>query len=82
MKVVTYNFIQEKKLVNYYTLSSKGLTKYENNVPFEFSRLSDWMKERDQFNAIKQLSFFKKFRLWKTLKKWIKILNNNLIKQT
>ena len=68
-------------MLNYYTLSAKGLTKYENNVPIEFIYLGDWLKERDQFNAIKQLSFFKKFRLWKTLKKWVKIINSNVNKK-
>ena len=77
MKVISYNFIQENALLNYYTLSAKGLTKYESNVPVEFVHLGDWLKERDQFNAIKTLSFFRKFRMWKTLKKWIKILNLN-----
>lgn len=34
-------------MLNYHTLSSKGLTKYENNVPTEFVHLGDWLKERD-----------------------------------
>lgn len=47
MKVISYNIIQEKNILNYYTLSAKGLTKYENNVPIEFVHLGDWLKERD-----------------------------------
>ena len=35
------------------------------------------MKERDQFNAIKSLSFFRKFRMWKTLKKWCRTVYQN-----
>jgi dynein heavy chain len=74
MKVISYNKLKTKQINNYYTLSSKGVTRYEDNVPVEFVHLGDWLKERDQFNAIKNLSFFKKFRKWKTLKKWVKIL--------
>lgn len=70
MRVVEYHLIQNKEITNYYTLSAKGLTRYENNIPIEFVHLGDWLKERDQFNAIKSLSFFRKFRMWKTLKKW------------
>lgn len=43
-------------------------------MPIEFVTLDEWLKEREQFNAIKNLSFFRKFRKWKTLKKWQKIL--------
>lgn len=74
MKVYRYDKLAENKIVDYYTLSSKGVTRYENNVPIEFVPLGDWLKERDQFNMIKNLSFFKKFRKWKTLKKWVKVL--------
>ncbi len=68
MRVVSYHYLQENKIKYYYTLSSKGVTRYDNNVPIEFVHLGDWLKERDQFNSIKGLSFFKKFRKWKTLK--------------
>jgi len=47
MKVVSYQFLQENQCKNYYTLSSKGVTRYENNMPIEFVHLGDWLKERD-----------------------------------
>lgn len=74
MRVFRYDVLAKNEIVDYYTLSSKGVTRYENNNPIEFVHLGDWLKERDQFNMIKNLSFFKKFRKWKTLKKWVKIL--------
>ncbi|CAD8108771.1 unnamed protein product [Paramecium sonneborni] len=75
MRIVNYPYIQKHQLNNFYTLSAKGLTRYENNITIEFVSLNTWLEERDQFNAIKSLSFFKKFRKWKTLKKWQKILH-------
>ncbi|KRX08296.1 P-loop containing nucleoside triphosphate hydrolase [Pseudocohnilembus persalinus] len=70
LKVYRYEKLVENKIVNYYTLSSKGVTRYVNNRPTEFVSLGDWLKERDQFNMIKNLQFFRKFRKWKTLKQW------------
>jgi len=61
----------------YWTLSAKGVTKYEANFPVEFIPLKDWLRERDQYNHIKRLRFFRQFRSWKTLKKWVKILRKN-----
>ena len=74
LKTVEFSEINDKQ---YFTLSEKGVCKFENNMPVEFVTLKEWLRERDQYNAIKQLSFFKKFRRWKTLKKWITILRKN-----
>jgi len=70
------DFVQIKDSV-YYTLSSNGVTRYEKGLPVEFITLKDWLRERDQYNHIKQLTFFTQFRAWKTLKKWVKILKRN-----
>ena len=75
MDIVTYQTVMRKKLTEYYTLSGHGVTKYEDSRPIEFLNLSDWDAERRQFNELKELQFFKKFRKWKTLKKWIGILS-------
>ena len=47
----------------------------------EFVTLADWDEERKQFNELKQLQFFRKFRKWKSLKKWITILSREKIKR-
>jgi len=70
------DFVTIKENV-YYTLSSNGVTRYEKGLPVEFITLKDWLRERDQYNHIKQLTFFTQFRAWKTLKKWVKILKRN-----
>ena len=43
----------------YYTLSGKGLTTYHKDKPIEFHSLGQWLIERDSYNHIKDLSFFK-----------------------
>jgi dynein heavy chain, axonemal len=62
-------------------LSGHGVTKYEDARPVEFVSLGDWDVERRQFNELKDLQFFKKFRKWKSLKKWIAILSRQKIKR-
>jgi hypothetical protein len=58
----------------YYTLSGKGLTYYENNIPIEFISLGQWLIERDSYNHIKELDFFKKFKKWKFMRMWKKTI--------
>lgn len=53
-------------------MSAKGITLYLNEAPFEFIALGDWLIERDSYNHIKELSFFKKFKRWKFLRMWRK----------
>lgn len=81
MDIVTYQTVTRKKLTEYFTLSGHGVTKYEEARPVEFVTLSDWDAERKQFNELKDLQFFKKFRKWKTLKKWITILSRQKVKK-
>lgn len=74
LKVVSYLTITRLKAKQYFTLSSKGITFFEKGLPKEFIFLGDWLRERDQYLALKSLSFFRKFRKWKSLKKWQKLL--------
>jgi len=69
LQVCNYQNRNEDK---YYTLSSKGMTLYVNETPVEFITLGDWLIERDSYNHIKELSFFKKFKKWKLMRKWRK----------
>lgn len=47
LKVVKYSFLTENKIDKYYTLSSKGVTRFENSMPVEFVHLGNWLTERD-----------------------------------
>jgi len=60
----------------YYTLSGKGLTLYENDMPVEFLSLGQWLIERDSYNHIKDLDFFKKFKKWKFMRMWKKTIKH------
>ena len=81
MKMMNYSKITSSGIKNYFTLSAKGVTKYENSLPVEFLPLKEWMKEKKEFNEIKELSFFRKFRKWKSMKKWLKILSQKRFKE-
>jgi hypothetical protein len=71
--VTSYQGRNEQK---YYTLSGKGLTLYENDTPIEFLSLGQWLIERDSYNHIKELSFFKKFKRWKFMRMWKKTIKH------
>lgn len=81
VKLISYYSISNAGIKNYFTLSARGVTKYENSIPVEFMSLEEWIKERNEFNEIKELSFFQKFRKWKSMKKWLKILSQERFKK-
>ena len=66
----------EREQSKYYTLSGKGLTLYENDTPIEFLSLGQWLIERDSYNHIKELDFFKKFKKWKFMRMWKKTIKH------
>ena len=70
-KLQLKGFKKEPQAENY-TVSGKGLCHYKNGQPVEFIQLKDWLDERETFKKIQSLEFFKKFRKWKTLKRWKK----------
>ena len=61
----------------YYTLSSKGLTVYIDKKPKEFIKLAEWINERQRYNVIAEIPFFKNFKIWRIIKMWRK----NIFKQ-
>jgi dynein heavy chain, axonemal len=67
---------QERDAQKYYTLSGKGLTLYVNDTPIEFLSLGQWLIERDSYNHIKELNFFKKFKKWKFMRMWKKTIKH------
>ena len=72
LKIISYPQIAEQKMKEYYTLSSRGISLFEEEKLKEFTYLGDWIRERDQYNTIIKYKFFRQFKKWKTLKKWSK----------
>ena len=70
LHVVDYAVLKKNNPKEYYTISMKGLCHYYNGKPTEFISLAIWLKERETYDQVKSLSFFDKFRRWKTLKMW------------
>jgi len=52
------------------------LTLYEQDTPIEFLSLGQWLIERDSYNHIKELNFFKKFKKWKFMRMWKKTIKH------
>jgi len=73
--VASYEKTRNKS--KYYTLSGKGLTLYEqDDIPVEFISLGQWLIERDSYNNIKELPFFKQFKKWKFMRQWKKMIKS------
>jgi dynein heavy chain len=72
LQVTTYTDAGDK----HYTLSSKGITEYENKVPKEFLSLGQWLIERDSYNHIKTYRFFSQFKKWKFMRMWKKTIKH------
>ena len=64
LRVCSYDDRNEDK---YYTLSGKGLSVHEGDHLTDFISLAQWLLNRDSYNHIKELTFFKK---WKFMRIW------------
>ena len=54
------------------TISINGICTYENNKPVDFVELDDWLKQREIYDKLRKINFFKNFFQWKTIKIWQK----------
>lgn len=73
--------VDEKLDRKYYTVSKKGLCYYVNSKPVEFIELEEWVSEKQNYQKIKSLNFFNRFRKWKTIKMWRKIVLRHSIEE-
>ena len=74
----TYDERNEDK---YYTMSAKGLSCHEGDHVTEFISLAQWLINRDSYNHIKELRFFKKFKKWKFMRIWKDTIKKEARKQ-
>lgn len=75
LRLTEFSEIANQKV--YYTLSAKGLMVYEDKQPKEFIKLSEWIIEREGYNYVANISFFKNFKIWRIIKIW----RRNIYKQ-
>jgi dynein heavy chain len=55
---------------DFYTMSREGITHFIKDSQSEFSPLDHWEQEYYHFSKMRQIPFFKKYRLWKTFSVW------------
>lgn len=80
MEVVPYSDIIKDKVEDYYTFSCKGVSKFISSKPVEFITVEEWFEEVKAFNEICQYNFFITFRKWKSLKKWMRVISTEKMK--
>ena len=64
------NSLNKPRNPQYYTMSAESLLIFTNDQPSEILPLTGWLLERDQFQKISTLTFFKKFKTWRIFKNW------------
>ena len=62
-------------------MSGKGLSCHEGDHVTEFISLAQWLINRDSYNHIKELRFFKKFKKWKFMRIWKDTIKKEARKQ-
>jgi dynein heavy chain len=67
LEVVQARGLQRER---YFTMSAKGVSLFVNGSPQEFTPLADWLVEREAYYRIREINFFKKFRIWKSYTSW------------
>jgi dynein heavy chain len=61
---------------SYYTLSRAGITHFTKDGTTEFTPLDQWEREFQLFGKMRQINFFKSYRMWKTFSVWKKNIKN------
>jgi len=56
----------------HFTISLKGVARYDNDVATEMVPLKEWLIERELYRGIKSMPFFTNFHRWKLLNIWRK----------
>ncbi|KAI9346257.1 dynein heavy chain and region D6 of dynein motor-domain-containing protein [Obelidium mucronatum] len=54
----------------YYTMSLEGVTCINEKGTSNFTPLTQFIRERNLFNSLLQIPFFKRYRLWKSFVTW------------
>ena len=78
LQVCAYDERNEDK---YYTMSGKGLSCHEGDHVTEFISLAQWLINRDSYNHIKELRFFKNSKKWKFMRIWKDTIKKEARKQ-
>ena len=61
---------EERCIRRHYTISSKVVTRYDNEIATEVSTVKEWLIERELYNKVMKLAFFNNFHRWKLMNTW------------
>ncbi|KAJ3068699.1 Dynein heavy chain 6, axonemal [Podochytrium sp. JEL0797] len=63
-----YSFLTKGE--GYYTMSLEGVVCVNELGNSSFTPLKQWLRERQLFNSLLKIPFFKRYRLWKSFSTW------------
>eukprot|EP00954_Amorphochlora_amoebiformis_P027256 1384336-Amorphochlora_amoeboformis.AAC.2 len=70
LRVVKHDKVDQ---TNYFTMSRRGVTHFYHGAT-DFISLEQWQREYHLFTKLKDITFFKRFQLWKVFYFWNKFL--------
>ncbi|KAJ3347122.1 Dynein heavy chain 6, axonemal [Entophlyctis luteolus] len=68
LEIIEYKNIDKED--GYYTISSRGITKFNSKGHGEFTPTSQWLREHELFHKLLRIPFFARYRIWKCFTVW------------
>ncbi|EGR31243.1 hypothetical protein IMG5_115030 [Ichthyophthirius multifiliis] len=76
-KIVDFN---QRNPREYMTISVRGITHFIDNEA-EFKTIEEWERESMMFHKLKQILFFKQYKIWKNFQIWKKLMRRNMMRE-
>ena len=77
LKIVEFD---QRNPQEYFTISARGITHYINGEQ-EFMTIEEWERESKMFAQLKEIEFFKIYKIWKSFSLWKKFMRRNIMKE-
>ena len=80
MRIILYSFLTFLKKLYFSSSSSYGLNEFHRNAhnggvaEVRFVSLDEWLREFDLFEKLRQISFFRGFKLTKSFQTWKRVV--------
>jgi len=60
---------------DFYTMSVRGITHYQDGISVDFATLDQWERELQLYSSLKGLRVFRMYKLWKSFRLWKRAVN-------
>ncbi|KAJ1344291.1 hypothetical protein BSLG_001431 [Batrachochytrium salamandrivorans] len=82
LQISEFSEINTRSFEGFYTMSSKGVTHFNNLGHGDFTPLQQWTREYHLFHSLLKIPFFSRYRQWKCFTLWKKTVLHTKIQHT